>query len=354
MDLGCSVRGLPSAIRIGVIGIFPDLPLPPPGRSGWPWTTADQPDLSGRLRVTVVTPSFNQAEYLEATIRSVLLQSHRQIEFLLIDGGSTDGSRELIARYAAHMDYWVSEPDRGQAHAINKGFERATGEILGWINSDDYYTPGAVARIVAEFEADPSLEWIYGDCFMRTEPGGNLSLRPSEPFVFPAALRGHSPIWQPSAFFRRSLLDATGGLDETFRLAMDYDLWLRAIKHTSPLYLSGPPLAVITDHAQTKSRRQLGEVVFESTRAVECFYAGRTVPGDALHARRRVMGHLYFECAAAAVLWRKSVWQGARWFLRAAAQDPRVLFRIPVLSVQLAALLVARQIELSASRQRTR
>ncbi len=306
------------------------LPAAPAGRVGWPWTDTEQPPATGRLKVTIITPSFNQADYLEATMRSVLLQRYPLLEYFVIDGGSTDGSRELIDRYAPLLQYAVSEPDRGQAHAINKGFARATGDIVAWVNSDDYYLPGVLARVVAEFEADPALQWVYGDYLVRTEPLGTLTSAASEPFVFPdALLRGYSPICQPTAFIRRSLLEQVGGIDESFSLAMDYDLWLRAIEHARPRYLAGTPLAVVTDHAETKSRRQLGEVVFESTRAIERFYASPRVPSDAAAGKRSVLAHMYFQCAAAAVLWRKSVAQAIPWFLRAAVQDPRVLLRIP-------------------------
>jgi glycosyltransferase involved in cell wall biosynthesis len=287
-----------------------------------------------------VTPSFNQAAYLEATIRSVLLQGYPTLEYLVIDGGSTDGSREIIARYAPYLGYCVSEPDRGQAHAINKGFERATGEILAWLNSDDYYLPGAVARVVSEFESDASLEWVYGDCLLLGEPGGPLAPCLSLPFQFQTALRGASPICQPSAFFRRSLLDKTGPLDESFNLALDYDLWLRAITHTRPRHLAGVPLAVVTDHPDAKSRRQLGEVVFEATRAVERFFAGENLPEEVRRRKRPALAHLYFESAAASVLWRKSLTQAAPLFLRAVAWDPRMLARIPRMVSDLARFIV--------------
>src|SRR5579859_2701917 len=115
-------------------------------------------------RITIVTPSLNQAAYLERTISSVLDQGYPELEYLVFDGGSTDGSVEILRRYADQIAYWESEQDRGQSHALNKGFERATGELVGWINSDDYYRPGAFAAAAEAFEANPEAEWVCGAC----------------------------------------------------------------------------------------------------------------------------------------------------------------------------------------------
>jgi glycosyltransferase involved in cell wall biosynthesis len=178
-------------------------------------------------RISVVTPSFNQARFIEQTIRSVLEQGYPNLEYIIIDGGSTDGSVEFIRKYESELAYWVSEPDRGQSHALNKGFERATGEILAWINSDDFYLPGALfaaAQLLREQQAD----LVFGAC---------LFLLESEecPFIFrtPRELAKESLsvfdfIDQPSAFWTRRVWEKTGPLDQSLRFAFDWDFFIRA------------------------------------------------------------------------------------------------------------------------------
>jgi glycosyltransferase involved in cell wall biosynthesis len=321
-----------------------DLPAPPPGRAGWPWTSDSEAPASichSAPPVTIVTPSFNQAEFIEATLRSVLLQDYPNLEYIVVDGGSTDGTLEVLYKYAPLLDHWVSEPDRGQAHAINKGLMRASGEIVAWLNSDDYYTPGAVARAVAHYIAEADLDWLYGDCLLVHHPEGTLEPCPSRSFDFASALDGDCPISQPSVFLRRSLLDRIGLLDESFAYAMDYDLWLRASKVARPTYVAGAPVAVINDHDLTKSRSRRGEVVFESTRAVERFFDAGGAPVAALAVKRQALGRLYFECAAASVLSRKSLVSAVPWYLRSIAYDARNLRMAPSIAWQSAMWLVS-------------
>jgi glycosyltransferase involved in cell wall biosynthesis len=206
-------------------------------------------------RITIVTPSLNQAPFLERTIRSVLGQNYPELEYLVLDGGSTDGSVEILQRYGDRITYWESVSDRGQSHAVNKGLERATGEIVGWINSDDYYLPGALATAAAAFEADSGAEWICGVCrYLDTDGSLRQLWRPKLPRG-PRAAWAYEPwsVPQASSFWRRETLDRVGRLREDFDYAMDVDLELRlALSGVLPVLLE-QELAVRAHQEHAKS-----------------------------------------------------------------------------------------------------
>lgn len=176
--------------------------------------------------VSVVTPSFQQGQFLEDTIRSVLGQDYPHIEYLIVDGGSTDGSLEIIARYAARLAWWTSESDRGQAEAIAKGMARARGEIVAWLNSDDMYAPGAVGAAVRALEAHPQAGLAYGRAVSVDAQG-----RPMNDLAFGEwgveELATFHMLAQPAVFVRREAWDRAGGLDTSYHLLLDHHLWLR-------------------------------------------------------------------------------------------------------------------------------
>lgn len=182
------------------------------------------------VRVSIVTPSYNQAAFLEATMRSVLSQDYPDLEYILVDGGSTDGSLEIIRKYASQLAWWVSEPDRGQTDALNKGFARASGDILAWLNSDDTYEPGAVAEAVAYLQAHPEVGMVYGDANLIDEQGAQLGRFPARQTDYARLLQGSVHIPQQASFFRADLWRQVGPLDPSFYFAMDYDLWVRLAK----------------------------------------------------------------------------------------------------------------------------
>jgi glycosyltransferase involved in cell wall biosynthesis len=183
-------------------------------------------------KITVITPSLNQGQFLEQTIRSVLLQGYPDLEYIVIDGGSKDGSVDIIRSYEKRLAYWVSEPDRGQSHAINKGLSKATGDIVAWLNSDDFYLPGTLATIAEQAILYPDAgAWAGGGRQIDPETGKQLWERLPPPL-------GHKEIlnWnqyylpQPSCFLNRRMLGEKLHLNESYHMQMDFDLWLRISK----------------------------------------------------------------------------------------------------------------------------
>ena len=177
--------------------------------------------------VTVVTPSFNQASFLEETINSVLNQTYPNIEYIIMDGGSSDGSLEIIKKYASRLAHWVSEKDRGQTDAINKGFALAKGEVLAWLNSDDTLLPNAIEEAVAYLSEHPDTGMVYGDANYIDEKSKVIGKFPAAETDLPRLRRGYVHIPQQASFFRKSLWEQVGPLDPDFFFAMDYDLWVR-------------------------------------------------------------------------------------------------------------------------------
>lgn len=179
------------------------------------------------MRLSIVTPSYNQGRYIERTIQSVLDQGYPELEYWVIDGGSTDETLDIVRQYEDRLQ-WISEKDKGQGDAVNKGFQRATGDVIGWLNSDDTYTPGAFEKVMKVFNERPEVDFVSGDIYMIDEQDHPLRYRRAGPFNLRHLVRmGVSYVFQPSVFFRKSLLDQVGGCDLSFKHGIDYDLWCR-------------------------------------------------------------------------------------------------------------------------------
>jgi glycosyltransferase involved in cell wall biosynthesis len=178
-------------------------------------------------KITVVTPSFNQAPFLEATLLSIRAQQYPNLEHIVIDGGSTDGSVDILRRYASDFTYWVSEPDGGHVQGLIKGFSRATGDILCWLNSDDLFCPGALHSVAAFFASNREARAAYGDSEWIDINGNPIKPKKEHSFNRFVWTYCYNFIPQPSTFWRRDLYEQVGGLDVHFQLAFDADLWIR-------------------------------------------------------------------------------------------------------------------------------
>lgn len=207
------------------------------------------------MKISVVTPSFNQAQFLETTILSVLNQNYSDFEYIIIDGGSSDGSVEIIKKYEKHLAYWISEKDKGQSHAINKGFRKATGQILGWINSDDYYEVDCFRKVAEAFQQDENIGLVYGYNNLRDEYGNFLGVYAVLNISVNKLLRDNPNVVQPGSFYRKRILDLVGFLDEDLHYVMDFDLWVR-LGQVSKICQIPEPLASFRWHTKSKTRSQ--------------------------------------------------------------------------------------------------
>ena len=229
-----------------------ELPPPPPGKTGWPWTIEspqlpeNMPDGSPWPRISIVTPSYNQGQFIEETIRSVLLQGYQDLEYLILDGGSTDGAVDIIRKYEKWLTYWRSCSDDGQSASINEGFERCCGDICAWINSDDGYLPSALEHVAVAF-ADKHCEIVVGNSiykdveaayYVKAMPIRNVYLtRP-----------GHIP--QHSTFWRSSIHEK---IDVRINCAMDTELWLRLFPKAKKCARLSTALAFVNIHPNQKT-----------------------------------------------------------------------------------------------------
>ncbi len=226
------------------------LPAPPKDKSGWPWTEETDPGIyAGRKdwpKVTIVTPSYNQADFLEQTIRSVLLQNYPNLEYIIIDGGSKDGSKTLLNKYAPWLSYGRSEADNGQSHAINLGFSIASGEFYGWINSDDYYLKNSLYIIVDAF-LNKKADFVYGYVYnyhVKTKQFELIKVPPLLDYFIKIPM-----LAQPACFWRSGIHKPVW---EEMYCSMDYELWLRLVKGHKRARIA-KPIAVANVHDDAKT-----------------------------------------------------------------------------------------------------
>ena len=235
--------------------------------------------------ISIITPSFNQANYLEATIESVLSQDYPHVEYIIIDGGSADGSVEIIKKHANRLAYWVSEKDNGQADAINKGLARAKGEIVAWLNSDDYYLPNAISAAVKAFEENPDVVMAYGDMLAVNELGQTFNVLKFKQLSLEDLLC-FQIIGQPAVFFRREVYEKSGGLDTTFHFLLDHHLWIRIAQQGKILHVS-QTWAAARYHAEAKNRAKAAEFGREAFRILDWVKSQPQLAGAISSVERR-------------------------------------------------------------------
>lgn len=222
-----------------------------------------------QIQISIIIPSFNQAQYLEQTILSIINQNIENIEIIVMDGGSTDGSVDIIKKYSDKLAYWVSEPDRGQSHAINKGFARAKGDIIAWLNSDDLYLPNTLSTVLERFKSNPDVDLIYGDVinFDETEKEQYYKVAEFEPYDFLSRVSIH----QPAVFWRKHVFEKIGFLDETLHYVMDYDYWMRIFFRFNTLKID-KPLAKFRVHSASKTSSNPPKMYLEWRKVLSRFF----------------------------------------------------------------------------------
>ena len=224
--------------------------------------------------VSIISPSFNQASYLEQTLRSVLEQDYPNIEYIVIDGASTDNSTDIIEKYADKLSWWVSEKDNGQAEAINKGLARAKGDIVAWLNSDDYYLPNAISNAVKVFEENSDVVLVYGDMLAVDEHGHTLNELKYKQLTLEDLLC-FQIVGQPAVFFRREAYEKTGGLDTSLHFLLDHQFWIRIAQHGRILHV--PQMwAAARYHEAAKNRAKAADFGREAFRVLDW---AKTQPG---------------------------------------------------------------------------
>ena len=238
--------------------------------------------------ISIITPSYNQSSYLKQTIDSVLAQDIPGMEYVVIDGGSTDGSVELIRFYEDRLSGWVSEKDRGQADAVNKGAARTKGEIIGWLNSDDLYLPGAVRKALNYLRDHPEVDAVYGDVLSIDGEGKLINVMRFAQYS-PQDLMSFRVISQPGVFFRRSAWERAGGLDLSYHYLLDHHLWLRMTAGGKFAYLP-EPLAAARFHPAAKNRAHTEDFGKEAYRLADWLLTDPLTADRAKPIENRIRG----------------------------------------------------------------
>lgn len=288
------------------------------------------------LKISIVTPSYNQASFIEATIKSIMSQDYPYVELIVIDGGSTDDTVSILQAQTDPRLTWISEPDKGQSDAINKGMKRVSGDILAYLNSDDLYLDGTLLFVAQYFETHPDVQWIYGDCTQIDAEGQTLDTPfKAEPYSLKRLLTARRMIPQPACFWRKQLAEAVGPFDATMHFTMDHDYWVRAVADGfQPVYVE-KPLAAFRLHGESKSVSQNEKFTADRIRVLDKLYGSKSLSAKFLELKDAAYAYGY--AAGIDHLWFSGEKKAARPHIR------RLLSRsIPL---RLRVLLISRYVE---------
>lgn len=287
--------------------------------------------------VSIITPSLNQSQFLEATICSVLNQDYPHIEYIICDGGSTDGSVEIIRKYADRLAWWCSEKDEGQSAAINKGLTRAKGEIIAWLNSDDCYLPCCVSTIVSAFVQYPDAGLIYGSLEIINASGQRVNNFPYQCWTLADHLTQKVTVLQPASFWRREVMDSVGLLRTDLHYAMDFEFWIR-IGRRYMIKSLDKVLAQFRVSSVNKSSTQTIRWGPELIKILDGLYSETNLPSDILLLKGKAYAGAYLN-GARAFLYRYDTLMARVWLRKAALCDSHCLYSGEWLSMYSKALL---------------
>ena len=317
---------------------------PPPDRTRWPWTAESpqlpdtMPDGSPWPRISIVTPSYNQGQFVEETIRSVLLQGYPDLEYIIMDGGSTDGSADIIRRYEPWLACWASEPDRGQSHAINKGWRRATGEILAWLNSDDTYEPGAIGKGAEFLGTHPNTAMIYGDCHRVDETGRIIGPFSTMSFDLAALVCNQPFIPQQTVLVRQKAIEAAGGTNEDLHVVMDWELWLRIARAGFEIGHIAQVMARFRRYPDAKTSMHVERSGSEKLNVLDALFSDPDLPPNIRSLKKRAYSSVHRFIGMGYYARRRSV-EARRHLLKSARLYPSQLRRKRVAKALLSSLI---------------